>query len=176
MSLVEKERQNIIKRLPLSKALETYRYNTDYERISCPFHDESTPSMFWDDDKQVFHCFGCGAKGTVVEFIKQKESERNNNLELKDLLRYIGKVYNIEVGDLDGEVIARPVSKRVQRVTVNRHTRQVRTIQQYEQKVKQGTPEIKTIGYYLIDRWGWGETTFDNTVKQLDELLGDTKT
>ncbi|MDE1901899.1 MAG: DNA primase [Alphaproteobacteria bacterium] len=34
----------------------------------CPFHNEKTPSFYVNDDKQFFHCFGCGAHGDVIGF------------------------------------------------------------------------------------------------------------
>lgn len=34
----------------------------------CPFHDENTPSFRVNDDKGLFHCFGCGAGGDVIKF------------------------------------------------------------------------------------------------------------
>lgn len=37
----------------------------------CPFHDEKTPSFTVEENKQFFHCFGCGASGDVVDFVKQ---------------------------------------------------------------------------------------------------------
>jgi len=35
----------------------------------CPFHGENTPSFSVSSDKQIFHCFGCGAGGNVITFI-----------------------------------------------------------------------------------------------------------
>ncbi|MGQ0794143.1 MAG: DNA primase [Deltaproteobacteria bacterium] len=35
----------------------------------CPFHDEKTPSFHVNDEKGIFHCFGCGAGGDVFGFI-----------------------------------------------------------------------------------------------------------
>lgn len=34
----------------------------------CPFHQEITPSMHLSRSKGVFHCFGCGAKGSVLDW------------------------------------------------------------------------------------------------------------
>jgi DNA primase len=38
-------------------------------KACCPFHDEKTPSFTVSVDKQFYHCFGCGAHGTVVGFV-----------------------------------------------------------------------------------------------------------
>jgi DNA primase len=49
-------------RVPLKRAGREYRAN-------CPFHNEKTPSFWVSPTKQFYHCFGCGAHGTVVSFL-----------------------------------------------------------------------------------------------------------
>jgi DNA primase len=41
--------------------------------ILCPFHRESDPSCRIDQDRNRFHCFGCGAKGSVLDFVARLE-------------------------------------------------------------------------------------------------------
>jgi len=40
----------------------------------CPFHNEKTPSFYVNDDKQFYHCFGCGAHGDIIGFSMQHDN------------------------------------------------------------------------------------------------------
>jgi hypothetical protein len=45
-------------------------------RCSCPLgkHTDSTPSFHVSDDKQFFHCFGCGSSGDIFRFVENTEN------------------------------------------------------------------------------------------------------
>ena len=53
-------------RVPLKKAGREFK-------ACCPFHNEKSPSFWVSPDKQFYHCFGCGAHGTVIGFLMQYE-------------------------------------------------------------------------------------------------------
>ena len=44
-------------------------------KACCPFHHEKSPSFYVNDDKQFYHCFGCGAHGDAVEFVMQHDNQ-----------------------------------------------------------------------------------------------------
>ncbi len=39
----------------------------------CPFHNEKTPSFTVNEEKQIFHCFGCHSGGNVFKFLMEYE-------------------------------------------------------------------------------------------------------
>lgn len=62
----------------------------------CPFHKEKSPSFAVSPDKQIFHCFGCGAGGNVIHFISKIEG-----LDFKDTLELLANRANIELPTLE---------------------------------------------------------------------------
>jgi len=49
-------------RVPLKKAGKNYQ-------ACCPFHTEKSPSFSVSQDKQFYHCFGCGEHGNAISFL-----------------------------------------------------------------------------------------------------------
>lgn len=58
----------------------------------CPFHDEKTPSFTVSPKKQFYHCFGCGAHGSVIGFLMQYEG-----LEFVDAVEELARAAGLEV-------------------------------------------------------------------------------
>ena len=61
----------------------------------CPLHnDRKSPSLSVSPDKQMFHCFGCGAGGNVIHFIQAAM-----NLDFMDALKYLADRVHMEMPD-----------------------------------------------------------------------------
>src|SRR5665647_1632482 len=56
----------------------------------CPFHNEKTPSFTVSREKQLYHCFGCGAGGNVITFVMEIEK-----FPFVDALKFLGARGNI---------------------------------------------------------------------------------
>jgi DNA primase len=52
----------------VSKKVKLQRKGNHFSGL-CPFHHEKTPSFTVSDERQNYHCFGCGAHGDVIKFI-----------------------------------------------------------------------------------------------------------
>lgn len=41
--------------------------------MRCPFHDDATPSLVVTESKNLYHCFGCGAGGSVLDWVMKTQ-------------------------------------------------------------------------------------------------------
>lgn len=58
----------------------------------CPFHKEKTPSFVVSPEKQLFHCFGCGAGGNVFTFVMRYEG-----VGFPEAVKILAERYGIEI-------------------------------------------------------------------------------
>jgi len=72
-------------RVPLKKAGKNYQ-------ACCPFHTEKSPSFSVSQDKQFYHCFGCGEHGNAISFLMEFE-----RLEFPDAIEELASYYNMDV-------------------------------------------------------------------------------
>ena len=62
----------------------------------CPFHKEKSPSFSVSPDKQIFHCFGCGAGGNVFHFVSKIE-----NVNFAESMQILSDRAGIQLPTLD---------------------------------------------------------------------------
>jgi len=77
--------QVISEYVPLTRAGRNYR-------ALCPFHEEKTPSFIVSPEKQIFHCFGCGAGGNVFNFLMKWE-----NVSFPEAVRILAQKLGISI-------------------------------------------------------------------------------
>ena len=78
----------------------------------CPFHSEKTPSFSVSPDKQIYHCFGCGKGGGVINFIMEIE-----NLGFQDAVAFLARRANMAMPE---EADTEDVSRRKRLLELNR--------------------------------------------------------
>ena len=57
----------------ISEYLPELRKRGGTYKCCCPFHKEKTPSFTVNNERQIYHCFGCGASGDVFSFVMEYE-------------------------------------------------------------------------------------------------------
>lgn len=68
----------------------------------CPFHDEKTPSFNVNPDKQLYYCFGCGAGGTALTFLREYE-----RLDFVESVEALAAIVGVEVPRERGREVPR---------------------------------------------------------------------
>jgi DNA primase len=73
----------------------------------CPFHNEKTPSFSVNAERGFFHCFGCGAGGTVFDFVMRVEG-----LTFLETLQSLARRYGITLPEATGRSQGAPAGER----------------------------------------------------------------
>jgi len=82
--------ETISRYIPLKKIGRNYK-------TTCPFHSEKTPSFIVSPDKQIYHCFGCGAGGNVFSFVMRYE-----NLQFPEAVEMLADKEGVKLPRMSG--------------------------------------------------------------------------
>lgn len=129
----------------------------------CPFHREKTPSFSVSPDKQIFHCFGCGLGGTVINFISRIE-----NLNFRESLEFLAEKSGIilpTVGtteDLKKQQLREKVYEINEKAALFYHNNLYQSTAKLGQEyVKKRKLDNKTLKKFKIGFAGSGETIYN---------------
>lgn len=106
MGLVSKEKiEEVLAATDIVDLIGSYiplkRAGTGY-KANCPFHNEKTPSFNVSPSRQFYHCFGCGASGDAINFVKEHEG-----LLFMDALKKLATRAGVVVEDVPDDPKAR---------------------------------------------------------------------
>jgi len=80
----------------------------------CPFHGEKTPSFTVNEEKGIFHCFGCHAGGGVFQFLMQYD-----HLSFPEAVEQVAKRYGIVIERSDARNYQRDLGERENLYRIN---------------------------------------------------------
>lgn len=89
-------------RVKLKKAGRNYQ-------ACCPFHNEKSPSFTVSQDKQFYHCFGCGAHGNAISFLIEFD-----RLEFPEAVEELARFHSLEVPREKGSKPAQTQQQKAQ--------------------------------------------------------------
>jgi len=135
--------------LPLKKAGKNYK-------ALCPFHQEKTPSFMVSPEKQLFHCFGCGAGGNVFNFVIKWEK-----ISFPEAVKMIGEKVGISVAVINEEAGSGVLKEELYRT----NERVADLFQQELKRMVSVKKYLKQRGFIpeVIDKFrvGWAPTSGD---------------
>ena len=91
----------------VSKYVKLKRVGRDYSGL-CPFHREKSPSFHVSGEKQLFHCFGCGASGNLVQFVMRIES-----LDFVEALKLLAERAGIDLPETGANDYSHELKKKI---------------------------------------------------------------
>ncbi|RKD34720.1 DNA primase [Thermohalobacter berrensis] len=100
----------------ISEYLSLKRTGSNYKAL-CPFHSEKTPSFVVSPSKQIFHCFGCGEGGDVINFVMKYE-----NLNFIEALKLLADRVGIEIENKAYKKDSKKEERRRKLFEINRIT------------------------------------------------------
>ena len=76
-------------------------------KACCPFHHEKTPSFVVNRDKQIYHCFGCGAGGNVIGFLMS-----HDHMDFPSAVRHLAQKAGIAIPETSSDASSETMGVR----------------------------------------------------------------
>jgi len=84
----------------VSEYIQLKRSGTSFRAI-CPFHRDNAPSFFVSQEKQIWHCFGCGKGGDIFGFLMEMEG-----IDFPEALRILAQKAGVEIQKYDRQTVS----------------------------------------------------------------------
>ena len=75
----------------IGNSVQLKKHGSGYKGL-CPFHAENTPSFNVSSAKQFYHCFGCGASGDAIKFLRE-----HDGLTFMEAIEKLAAIANVEI-------------------------------------------------------------------------------
>ncbi|HAL63214.1 MAG TPA: DNA primase [Clostridiales bacterium] len=98
----------------VSQYVKLRKNGRDYTGL-CPFHKEKSPSFHVNQEKQLFHCFGCGVGGNLVQFVMRAEG-----LDFVEALKLMADRAGIILPEDDSPIDSKLYQKKKRILDINK--------------------------------------------------------
>ncbi len=129
----------------------------------CPFHSENTPSFTVSQQKQFYHCFGCGKNGSAIGFLMEYEG-----LDFVDAVKDLAQLAGMEVPQQNNASFKKlntnlfAVTEKATRIFQHQLKSAPQVIEYLKNRNISGTTAQRFQIGYSLDQW-------DGLIKRFDE-------
>lgn len=145
----EYSKQSIIQAADVVDVLQDFlqlrRVGSRYQ-CCCPFHGERTPSFYVNPRMNRWHCFGCGADGDAIEFLR-----KHQGLSFNEALEWLARKYGITIRYEKRERTPQEVDEAKHRESMWALLQDV--TDWYISQLAEDTPEAANARQYAYGRW-----------------------
>ncbi len=129
------------------------RYNIQLTRrganyfACCPFHSEKTGSFIVSPGRNTYHCFGCGAHGSPIDFVMNLD-----NKSYPEAIEQLANMYGIPIRHIEKQQTAEQEEQERHREAMLIAVSRVQEF--FVEQLAADTPEARKAREYVYSRWG----------------------
>lgn len=145
-----------------SQTMDLEKRGDDYF-THCPKHEDKTPSLSFNPEKNYYYCFSCGVSGQIINFLKDFEG-----LSFIEAVQKASKIANVDMNSMcfsNTIAFLRKVEKLHQKKREKYH-HEIISVSEYNKYIRETIPEWLNEGITQesMDRFGIRADTFQNRI------------